>query len=344
MDGNRSDNIVYDLSEYQQYNQDGSIKHIEMSTRLDFNENTHSVVMIGVSRNVTTQKIHQQELIETIKSQLILIKEFQVVDNDKPELQVYFFGKFRVLNSHVKKPIKWRTTKTEELFAFLIENDKPYVSKDKILESLWPDLGIEKAAKYLHTNTYNLKKDLKSAGISFQLELINGFYCYDVQNIHSDLAELRSMIKTVGVDYENFDDEEVDKIEQVILLYESDYLAENDYLWATSQSAFYRKQYEKYVFTLARYYFFKRNYPSTERVLCKLIEIDNFNENYHELLLQAYLFDQDYISFVDHYKELKALFLMELDQTPSPSIQGLYKKYQDSVEVSRNNKNVKTDL
>lgn len=338
-EGDRSNDIVYDLSEYEQYCKDGSIKSVEISTRLEINDETNHVVVIGVSRDITKRKLHEKKLLDTIRNQQKIINAHKEESNDKPELFLYFFGKFRVLRPNACRPLKWRTSKTEELFAFLLQKENQYISKDEILEALWPELELDKATKNLHTTIYNLKKDLKSVDVNFQLELVNGFYCFDSHNYYSDLVELKNLVKTTVNPYDSFDATSAMEIEQVILLYKGDYLAENGYPWATSQSAFYRHQFEKFAFDLARHHFFKHDYPSTKRVLTKLIDIDNLNEIYHELLLNVFLFDDDYVSFVRHYDHLKVLLQNELGQLPNASIRTMndqYRRYAD--EYIRNEK------
>ncbi|WP_170254017.1 BTAD domain-containing putative transcriptional regulator [Acetobacterium paludosum] len=334
LDGDRSDNIVYNLSEFQQYCKDGSIKYIEISTRLEIDETTNHILGIGVSRDINKRKLHEKKLVETIRNQYKIINKKKSPRKSEPELYVYLFGKYRVLTSLKEKPIKWRTTKTEELFAFLLQNENQFISKDELLEALWPDVELEKATRYLHTTIYNLKNNLKTANITFNLEVINGLYFYEKHRFYSDLGEFKNLINTAVNPYDEVDAASARNIERAILLYEGDLLAENDYPWAASQSTFYRHQFEKYVFALARHYFFKRDYLSTKRVLYKLIEMDNLNERFHELLLNVFRFDDDYVSFTRHYEDLKALLLKELDQPPNASIQALYQQYRDDAEAS----------
>ncbi|WP_186841895.1 BTAD domain-containing putative transcriptional regulator [Acetobacterium fimetarium] len=337
LEGDRSDSIVYNLSEFQQYCKDGSIKYIEISTRLEIDEPTNHILGIGVSRDINKRKLHEKKLVETIRNQYKIINKKKSTKKSDPELYVYLFGKYRVLTGLKEKPIKWRTTKTEELFAFLLQNENQFISKDELLEALWPDVELEKATRYLHTTIYNLKNNLKTANITFNLEVVNGLYCYEKHHFYSDLGEFKNMINDAVNPYNEIDAASARNIERAILLYEGDLLAENDYPWATSQSTFYRHRFEKYVFALARHYFFKRDYLSTKRVLYKLIEMDNLNERYHELLLNVFRFDDDYVAFTRHYEDLKALLLKELDQPPNPSIQALYQQYRDDAEASFKN-------
>jgi two-component SAPR family response regulator len=49
------------------------------------------------------------------------------------------------------RPVRWPTKKTVELFAYLLHNNGRFVSKDRIVDDLWPDQGYENALVNLHT-------------------------------------------------------------------------------------------------------------------------------------------------------------------------------------------------
>lgn len=337
IDGDRSERIVYHLGDYEQYCKDGSIKQIEISTRLELDTTTGHVMVIGVSRDITQRKLHEKNLIKTIRSQHRMLNAEPSGRNGEFLLFVYFFGKFRVFAKPEEDPVKWRTSKTEELFAFLLQKENQSISKDEILETLWPEVAMEKATKLLHTTIYNLKKDLKKVNDNFELSLKNGFYCFDSRYVYSDLSEVQKLLNISVNPYAEVDKKSARDIEYAIILYQGDYLAENDYPWAATQSSFYRRRFEKYAFMLARYYFLRRDYNSTKRILNILIEIDNLNEDYHELLLNVFLFDDDYTGFIKHYEDLQTMLQRELNQSPTQSIQTLYHQYSDYAEFCINN-------
>ena len=107
MEGDRSDSIVYNLSEFQQYCKDGSIKYIEISTRLEIDETTNHILGIGVSRDINKRKLHEKKLVETLRNQYKIINKKKSANKSDPELYVYLFGKYRVLTGLKEKPIKW---------------------------------------------------------------------------------------------------------------------------------------------------------------------------------------------------------------------------------------------
>lgn len=59
---------------------------------------------------------------------------------------VSLFGRFQVkIGQGNENPIKWRTSKTEELMAYLIHHRGEMVDRDKILDSLWGEVDVDRA-------------------------------------------------------------------------------------------------------------------------------------------------------------------------------------------------------
>ncbi|OOM75097.1 putative diguanylate cyclase YdaM [Clostridium puniceum] len=56
LNGDRSQKVIWDINELQQYCKDGTIKTIETSTKFILNENTNYVDILGVSRDITERK------------------------------------------------------------------------------------------------------------------------------------------------------------------------------------------------------------------------------------------------------------------------------------------------
>jgi Response regulator containing CheY-like receiver and SARP domains len=79
------------------------------------------------------------------------------------------FGKLSAYGAGSGQPVKWRTAKTEELFAYLLQHLEKEVPKWKICEALWPEYDAEKVDIHLHTTVYKMKKVLTSANIQFNL-------------------------------------------------------------------------------------------------------------------------------------------------------------------------------
>lgn len=87
---------------------------------------------------------------------------------------VYCFGKFEVLENG--KPVVWRRTKAEELFALLVLNANTFVHKDIILENLWPYYERSKSLAILQTSVCKIRNILSGCMESIGLSYADGKY------------------------------------------------------------------------------------------------------------------------------------------------------------------------
>ncbi|HLR72671.1 MAG TPA: response regulator, partial [Pseudogracilibacillus sp.] len=62
---------------------------------------------------------------------------------------------------NVFQPVSWRTSKSQELFIYLLHNRNRLVEKSAIVDLLWYDHDVEKAYALLYTTVYNTRKQLK---------------------------------------------------------------------------------------------------------------------------------------------------------------------------------------
>lgn len=326
LSGDRSSEVINDISEFEQYCKDGSIKTMEISTRLRFNRRTNAVEIIGATRDITQRKQYENELLKKLKDISAKIAEpEQYLDETASTLKVYFFDKFTVYGVNQNKPLKWRTRKTEELFALLLHKENKKISKLEICDALWPNTPPIKATTYFHTTLYNMKKDLFSAGIVIKIDSINGNYFYEMPTYYSDILEFKNILNSTFLPFDSVDDISAANYERLVSLYKGDYLNHNDYSWAFSEITLYRQQFETASLALAHYYFIVFDYDAAKKILKKLIDIDNLNEKFHELLLKIYLNKKDYSSFMEHYTNLENLLLFELGTKPNSAIENLYK-------------------
>ena len=126
--GDRSENISSSIDEYELYCKDGTIKVIEISTKLILNNETNSVDILGVSRDV----YYRKKLDNNFRPQLGNVHELFGINN----LHIYCFGKLLVYGNSSNSPIKWRTHKSEELFAYLLENRNNQFRNGKYAKTL----------------------------------------------------------------------------------------------------------------------------------------------------------------------------------------------------------------
>ena len=321
--GDRSDEVVNDISEYQQYCKGGSIKDVEISTKLAIDEATGETVVIGVSRDITERKKRERELLKRLS--IIESSESNVVLNKLP--RIFCFGDFRAFGSGCDNPVQWRTAKARELFAFLFHKRDTLLSKWKICEALWPESTAGKVETYLHTTLYKMKKDLISVGINVCIKYKNGYYQCIFPEIYSDVVEFEEILKDFSVTPNCIDEIQEKKVGRALKLYNNGYFQEDAYTWSYSKSILYQKQIHPVMLMIAKYYISNKSYGSAKQLLLKMIENNSLDEAAHELLLQLYIYEEDRAAFKEHYQQLQETLFTELGILPQESIRLLYNSF-----------------
>lgn len=263
------------------------------------------------------------EDIEQTVARLIKRKGLSTGSNHKlPDNgRIYCFGKFSVYGVENKQPVKWRTSKAEELFAYMLQNLEKEVPKWKIRETLWPEYDQAKVDIQLHTTIYKMKKVLASAGINFEFSFMNGCYWMSLPQVYVDTVEFDSQTaSSVPVE-----EDTIEKHEKVLSLYKGDYLEDNDYLWSLYKKEEYFEKYCKLATSIVIYHLQRNDYMAAEKILHEILEKSPFSETTHELLLKCYFLKNDQVAFITHYQAVWELFKTELGIEPGKSIQALYK-------------------
>lgn len=156
----------------------------------------------------------------------------------------------RHLHSDDPLEIKWRTSRTKELFAFLLVNANEFQSKVQIQQSFWPDLNENNVNQQLYSTIYEIRKVLEKNNIP--LEIISESNKYMLKN------------ESVSVDYQVFQDElnKVDKIDddnherlkRLLKLYKGHLLADEDYKWIVNKRDKLKFHWLMYMQKLNDYY------------------------------------------------------------------------------------------
>lgn len=235
--------------------------------------------------------------------------------------RIFCFGRLTTYGKSSEKPVKWRTSKAEELFAFMVQNLNKEVSKWKICEALWPECDLKKVDMYLHTTIYKMKRVLQSANIDFGFSFNNGRYRLFLPEIFIDTAEFDSAVADFG---DAIAVDAIHRYEKAFLLYKGDYLEENGYIWCLPKAEEYSKKYRNLAFSLVSNYMTKEAYPAVERVLHEVLSKYPLDEYFNEVLLKLYFIRKDRVAFTTHYNTIKTLYRTDLGITPSKSMQDMY--------------------
>lgn len=226
----------------------------------------------GERLNKTIEKLKKELSIDQKQEREVISKE--------NKLYIHTLGSYWMSDSEGGIPIKWRTKKVKELFAFLLHHKDHPVHRALIMEELWPDTSVDKSAALLHTTVYQLRKMLKEMGYENAIQYGNEQYILEF-DVNSDIKQLQSLIRVTLPKQE--------EIKAMMALYEGDYLEQEEYSWVIYEQQMIRKaflqQMEKYVTILTR------ESPKgifLENCLIKMVQTDVYNDDYAYQLMQYY--------------------------------------------------------
>ena len=206
---------------------------------------------------------------------------------------------------------KWRTTKAEELFAFLVHQRGLTVSRDKLIEAIWPDIDPHKAAVQLYTAVYQMRQGLKKTGLPITVEnvrLEEGYripseqVCLESAEWERELLELRDLR----------DDDSLERLWRRVKQYEGDYLGEYDYLWAEEENVRLRSLWTLHALRLTEALLSKRRHRDAAIIAARILRMQPYCEEAHFFLLQSYDGMGDFASVMKHYQDTEGMFQEEL--------------------------------
>ena len=199
---------------------------------------------------------------------------------ERPEAAPKESGKIRVLCMNCfcvflpgpeESEVKWRTKKAQELFAYLFHLQGKGVSKDVLIELLWPEAGAKNAIALFHTTLYSIRQTFSQEGLEDLIAYEKKKYSLQMQLVDSDLEELTSYFK----DSKACEEEP----ERIIQLYPGRYMGNSGYLWSYGMAKELENKYFKVLQSGAVKRTSQKQPEAAIPFLQRIIEVDPYNED-----------------------------------------------------------------
>lgn len=166
--------------------------------------------------------------------------------------------------------IRWRTSKAQELFAYLFHNRNRFVSKDTLTDLLWPDFNLKKASTHLYTTIYQVRQCLKQAEIDLQISNASGGegYTLETGSLLIDSYEWEKGILTLdAINKDNYEEHQ-----RLFEFYSGDYLNDYDYLWAEGERQRLRTIWLHHAMNIAEFYVGSGRIPEAVTVYQRVVQ------------------------------------------------------------------------
>ncbi|UPK43790.1 response regulator [Paenibacillus pabuli] len=225
---------------------------------------------------------------------------------------------YRSLDQEAEKH-KWRTAKSQELFAFLFHHRGEWVSKEILIDKLWADVSQEKGLTHLHTSVYQIRKLLKEWSMTGKLEYNMNRYRLLSGNLVSDVEQFEQ-----GMAYADVTSDNVDSLRDIVPLYRGDYLEEHDYRWAQAKARELRRKYVELVMDIAEWDMKHGRSKEAMEQLRELQEREPYAEEICRLMMRVGASMDDQQAILRIYHSFTLTLLEELGHQPEPETIRLY--------------------
>ncbi|RXZ82455.1 response regulator [Paenibacillaceae bacterium] len=223
--------------------------------------------------------------------------------------------------------LKWRTSKAQELFAYLLHHRGHVVSRDTLVELLWPDFEMQRGFTQLYTAIYHIRKTLNACGageITIQSGNLTEGYALDVSNVGIDVEEWeRELLDLEAPQYYNYK-----RHEQVMEQYTGDYLGSYEYIWAEHERERLRRLWLRHAQSLNQFYMNENMFAAAIKLNLRIQQLNQTYEASYFELMKLYDLAKEYDAVGEQYWLLSTRLEQELDAAPDEKITDWFKKWQ----------------
>lgn len=243
--------------------------------------------------------------------------------------EIRTFGGFKIFDHRQKElqRFNWRTTKAQELFLYLLHYQGNPVSKAKLIELLWPNSDLQRAASQLYTTIYHIRKTLESLGGRIQLRNTPAGYLLSLENIYLDMNDFERFLQ----EEPPLQEETAAEYERVLHLFRGEYLEEADYIWAEYDRQRYQLQWIRLKLHLTNWLFEHGRYEEAYKHCENICGRYPLEETAHFLYMQ--ICDKLGLDFLvrKQYQMLDILMQKEFGEKPSPEIMKWYQHWEQDT-------------
>lgn len=263
--------------------------------------------------------------IEDIRKQMNILRkrrELRLHGRKKGTCSIQCLGHFLFYQKD-DQFVNWRTAKSEELLGFLIHHRGKPVSKEKIMDTLWPEMNAEKASQNLHSNLYYLREILKANGVENLLERNRDNYRLNLEYIDCDMLHFMDLIEELS---KAGDRVTIETLEKADGLYRGAYFEDKNYEWATNRRPWLQDQFIRIKLKQVAIYQAKGEKQKAIDGYKTMIQHNSTLEEAYIELAKLYAEQNDIASAVHWYKACEKVLKEELDVDPSAGFRAFMAK------------------
>lgn len=215
---------------------------------------------------------------------------------------------------------KWKSSKSAELFGYLLMHKGRLISRARLIEELFGDMPQKNAEVYLNTTVYQLRKVLDPFGLRENLHSDSNHYALSLSEVSVDLVSFEEGCRKMSVvDETNL--EEAIALEQ---LYAGDLFGDHAFAWAWNEIERLSLLYTSFTQRLCMALLNKGETNAAIRLLMKLVSRNELDEQSFMLLMKAYALQENKEVLTRQYRQYEDTLHREIGIKPSREAADLY--------------------
>lgn len=216
--------------------------------------------------------------------------------------------------------LKWRSSKSAELFAYLIMQRGKLVSKARIIEDVFDHMPLKNADTYLNTTIYQLRKLLDRHGLPQVIISSNQHYVLDQTQIEVDVFRFEDQCNTL-----DFSDAiQVNQAVEQEKSYQGKLFGEHAYGWAQIEIERLSLLYISFAHKLCEALLSRAEMDKAISILKNLVEYHDLEDRTIMLYLEALALKKDEVGLKRQYKKFTEMLLEEVDVEISKTATDFY--------------------
>jgi DNA-binding SARP family transcriptional activator len=248
---------------------------------------------------------------------------------EERSLVIHSLGPFRVFHDG-RLITDWNGLKGLAVLKYLVAQRGKPVSKDVLMEAIWPESDPEAARRNLHQAIYSLRQTLRSDKPNFRLiEFHNDRYQINpAAHFWIDFVAFEKLVQEgQQLVAAGRTQEALEVYTRAEELYQGDFLEGDLYEeWAVAQREQLRLLYLKVASWLTEQYVKREEFTATIGLSQKILAQDACYEQAHRCLMIAYAAQGQRHLAVRQYLTCVRALRTELDLSPSPETTALYRQ------------------
>ncbi len=267
--------------------------------------------------------VEQERLFKTVQRALDdKYSKRSLLEKREPTLNEVQFNCFGGIDiqSTLGVRAKWKSSKSAELFGYLVVHKGRLVSRARLIEDMFGEMPKKNAETYLNTTAYQLRKVLEAFGLKESLYSDSNHYALSLNHVKVDLVTFEDGCRQISV----VDGTNLEQALELEQLYVGDLFGDRAFGWAWNEIERLSLMYTSLTQRLSVALLNKGEAQAAIRLLSKLMTNNELDEESFLLLMKALALQENKEALIRQYAQYAETLEREIGMKPSHEAADLY--------------------